>query len=131
MARIVVIYGRFHIHKMKWADQKPCWNHFLQEFKLDKNTVTQIVNRKACQTSYILNKFCTAFNINWYSFIYLLIYLSLIWRPLTPWVPIGYSKCMVVCESVCMSTYEFAMYVYISVISYLFTSTCQNKEKKT
>lgn len=60
MTQVVVMLGKFHIHKRKWSDQKHCWNHFIQEFKLYKNTVAQIDNRKAWRTSNILRKFCSA-----------------------------------------------------------------------
>lgn len=55
--QLFLILGKYHIHKKKWADSKPNFEHFLAELKQYHTTVKDIKNRKAIKTDIILSKY--------------------------------------------------------------------------
>ncbi len=57
--QLLVIMGKFHIHKMKWSGGKPNVFYFINEFKQYCNTVDKCKAKKALRTSNIICKFET------------------------------------------------------------------------
>ncbi len=57
--QLLVIMGKFHIHKMKWSGGKPNVFYFINEFKQYCNTADKCKAKKALRTSNIICKFET------------------------------------------------------------------------
>lgn len=45
--QLLIILGKFHIHKSKWAGSKPCFNRFAVEFKQYGTLIECVKNKKA------------------------------------------------------------------------------------
>ncbi|KAI7791725.1 hypothetical protein IRJ41_005592 [Triplophysa rosa] len=55
--QLIVLMGKFHIHKMKWSGSKPNFFHFINEFKQYCDMLHGCKSGKACRTSNIVHKF--------------------------------------------------------------------------
>ena len=53
----LILLGKFHIHKKKWADSKPSFEHFFQKLHQYGNTIRDIKNKKAIKTGSVFEKF--------------------------------------------------------------------------
>ncbi len=53
----LLFLGKFHIHKKKWTDSKPSFNHFLNELDNSSNTINGLNSKKALKTASVLDKY--------------------------------------------------------------------------
>ena len=57
--QLVLLLGKFHIHKKKWTDSKPSFNHFLIEMEQYYTTVNRLNSKMALKTTFVMNKYFT------------------------------------------------------------------------
>lgn len=57
LVQLLIILGKFHIHKKKWSGSKPNFSHFLQEIKDYCTSLENIINKKAIKTYGLFQKF--------------------------------------------------------------------------
>lgn len=50
LLQLGIILGKYHIHKVKWAEMKPNLNHFYNEFQPYINIIKHVDNKKASKT---------------------------------------------------------------------------------
>lgn len=55
--QLYILIGKYHLHKMKWADKKTNFYTFLADMNLYISTINSIQNKKAGKTMYILEKY--------------------------------------------------------------------------
>ncbi len=55
--RLILMLGKFHIHKKKWTNSKPNTDVFLLELQQYAATIKDCKNKKAIRTSKVLDKF--------------------------------------------------------------------------
>lgn len=56
VVQLYILIGKYHLHKMKWANEKPNFNKFLADINLYISTINSIKNKKAEKTIYTLEK---------------------------------------------------------------------------
>ena len=57
--QMVIMLGKFHIHKRKWTNSKPNVDVFLLELHQYADTIKDCKNKKAIRTNSILQRFNT------------------------------------------------------------------------
>ncbi len=55
--QLLVIMGKFHVHKIKWSGGKPNCFYFINEYKQYCNMVYKCKTKKALRTTNIICKF--------------------------------------------------------------------------
>lgn len=79
--QLLILMGKFHIHKMKWSGSKPNFSHFINDFKLYCKVLCNCTSKKAIRTHKYCKQVC--YCMKWRPkkkvfFIYLFIFLSII-----------------------------------------------------
>uniref|UniRef100_A0A3B3CA37 Reverse transcriptase domain-containing protein n=1 Tax=Oryzias melastigma TaxID=30732 RepID=A0A3B3CA37_ORYME len=57
ITQLFLLLAKFHIHKAKWSNSKPRFQHFLNEINQYSHNIKQIQNKKAIKTNLIFEKF--------------------------------------------------------------------------
>ena len=61
--QLLLILGKYHIHKKKWTNSKPNIIHFSKELHLYSTTIEGLNNKKAKKTLSIIEKLKVNFNV--------------------------------------------------------------------
>ncbi len=48
--QLLILMGKYHIHKMKWSGSKPDFSHFINDFKLYCKVLCNFTSKKAIRT---------------------------------------------------------------------------------
>lgn len=48
--QLLILMGKFHIHKIKWSGSKPKFSHFISDFNLYCNVLCNCTSKKAIRT---------------------------------------------------------------------------------
>ncbi len=57
IVNIVFLLAKYHIHCCKWRDSRPCFEHFMNEFKLFYSSLRLLKNCRAPKISSDMSKF--------------------------------------------------------------------------
>ena len=58
LTQLIVTLGKYHIHKAKWAKERPNWNKFYSEVRQYANVIRHVNNKKAVKTQELIGKYC-------------------------------------------------------------------------